>query len=80
MSSLLAITKLIPFSNRIACMCPRLEITSHSASNNESVDRSLASSMWVALVFRHVNETPYRLTRPVFDLVFELLLTTYGPK
>ena len=80
MSSLLATTKLVPLSNRITCMCTRFEINPLSARKNESVDRSLANSMWVAVFVRHVNKTPYHLAKPVFDLAFSLLLTRYGPK
>lgn len=61
-------------------MCTRLEINPLSASKNESVDRSLANLMWVSLFVRHVNKTPYRLAKPVFDLAFLLLLTRYDPK
>ena len=67
---LLPPTKLVPLSDCITFMCPRLEMNLLSASKNKSVDRSPANSMSIALVVRHVNKTPYRLARPVVNLVF----------
>ena len=70
LSSLLAPTKLVPLSDRITFSCPRFEMNLLSASKNESVDRSPANPVCIALFVRHINKTLYRLARSVVDLAF----------
>ena len=76
----LAPTKLVLLSDRITCAFPRLDMNLRRVNINASVDKSLANSIWTALVIRHVNSTPYLFAVPEFDLVLLFILTWYGPK
>ena len=58
LSSLFASTKLVLFSDCMTFAKPHLKLNLLRANKNESLDRSLANSIWIAQVVRHVYITP----------------------
>ena len=60
-SSRLAPTKLVPLSLLISRTWPRRVMRRRSAWRKESVSREWATSIWTALLTRHVNSAPYLL-------------------
>ena len=73
-SSLTAPIKLVPLSLLISRRGPLRAIKRRNVFRNESVASELETSMWIALLTRHVNNAPYRLR------YFRSSFVMYGPK
>ena len=67
-------TKFVPWSQRIHEIGPRIEINRRRARMNESEERSVHTSICMALEYKHVKTHPYRFT------IERRILIWKGPK
>ena len=66
--------KLVPLSHRISLTGPRRAMKRRSTLRKQSVSREVATSMWTALLTRHVKSAPYLLCSFLLSFVIN------GPK